>query len=157
MFYYAYGANLNIEIMNYRCPRAKRIINLTLPNHKLVFKGVADIETSYGDNVEGVLWDISDEWERSLDIFEGFPHLYRKEYFTIKADGAIARDYGNVIDVMVYKMNRDGYGQPSDMYLETIRNCYEANGLDFDCLWDAYLHSRDNHTPSFYRSNNWGA
>ena len=157
MFYYAYGANLNIENMEYRCPRAKRIVSLTLPDHRLVFKGGADVEHSHGDNVEGVLWDISDECEKALDIFEGYPHLYRKEYFTISADGNIARDYGNVIDVMVYKMNRDGYGAPSNMYLETIRDGYEANGLDLDCLWDAYLHSRDNHTPSIYRSNQWGA
>ena len=34
------------------------------------------------------LWEISDACEKALDIYEGFPHLYRKLYFDI--DGKVA-------------------------------------------------------------------
>ena len=71
MFYFAYGANLNIENMKYRCPNAKPIVKFSMPNYKLVFKGVADIEYSINDSVEGVLGDSTDTCEQALDVFEG--------------------------------------------------------------------------------------
>ena len=47
MFYFAYGANLNLQNMRYRCPNAKVVGHLNLPEYQLVFKGVADISTIF--------------------------------------------------------------------------------------------------------------
>ena len=85
--YFAYGANLNVEHMEYRCPKAKPICTMNLPEWRLVFRNVADIEPAKGQSVSGLLWTITDDCEKALDIFEGYPHLYRKEYFMIKLQG----------------------------------------------------------------------
>ena len=128
--YFAYGANLNIPNMAYRCPKAKRVGNLELPDYRLVFKGVADIETAPYNKVLGVLWDVTDECEKSLDIFEGYPNLYRKEWFAVKMQD------GSVEDVMYYKMNREGYALPSEAYFKTIESGYHQNKLPTDLLWE---------------------
>ena len=128
--YFAYGANLNIPNMAYRCPKAVRVGNLELPDYRLVFKGVADIEPAPYNKVCGVLWDITEECEASLDIFEGFPHLYRKEGFTVKMGD------GSVEDVMFYTMNREGYALPSEGYFNTIQDGYIQNKLPTEALWN---------------------
>ena len=78
--YIAYGSNMNIEQMSRRCPNAKPIGKTVLKNYKLVFKGVADIEKSESEEVPIVVWEITKECEKALDIYEGYPRLYRKEY-----------------------------------------------------------------------------
>jgi gamma-glutamylcyclotransferase (GGCT)/AIG2-like uncharacterized protein YtfP len=134
MLYYAYGANTNIKNMEYRCPNATLVGNLVLPDWKLVFRGVADIERSPDRKVLGILWDITEDCERALDIFEGYPNLYRKEYFDVKIGVDID---GEVIEqVMFYKMNRQGYGLPSESYFRTIESGYRQNKLDTDELWE---------------------
>ncbi len=155
MFYFAYGANLNIDNMKYRCPNAVPVVKFSMPNYKLVFKGVADIVPSTNDSVEGVLWDITDKCEQALDIFEGYPHLYRKEYFTIQMGGKLADDFGDNTDVMFYSMNRTEYGEPSQGYFNCILDGYIANKLDTDFLYDALLHSQENHCDLRYQSKAW--
>jgi len=105
--------------------------------------------------VEGVLWDITDKCEQALDIFEGYPHLYRKEYFTIKMSGKLADDFGDNTDVMFYSMNRTEYGEPSQGYFNCILDGYIANKLDTDFLYDALLHSQENHCDLRYQSKAW--
>jgi len=129
--YYAYGANTNIDGMKYRCPKSKLLGTLDLPDWRLVFKGVADIEVAPHNKVNGVLWEITEECERSLDRFEGYPNLYRKEYFQVqKGDGTI-------VDIMFYKMNREGYAPPSDQYFECIETGYRQNDIPTDLLWQS--------------------
>lgn len=130
MFYFAYGANLNIKNMKHRCPNAKPIVPFTLDDHTIVFRGVADVEYAKGLQVHGALWDITDKCEASLDIFEGYPTLYRKEWFTVKLTGELKKDFGETADVLIYLMNRDGYSKPSNMYYETIRQGYKDFKLD---------------------------
>ena len=103
--YFAYGANTNLQNMNARCPNAELVGTLVLPDYKLVFKSVADIEFAVGKEVQGVLWNITDICEEALDIYEGYPHLYRKETFDVKIIDRIEQ-------VMFYKMNRSNYALP---------------------------------------------
>jgi len=127
--YFAYGANLNLANMSGRCPQAKKLCSLDLPDWRLVFKGVADIEVAPYNTVHGLLWEITDRCEASLDIFEGYPRLYRKEYFTVEI-------HGEIHDVMFYKMNREGYSMPSQSYFETIEDGYYQNKLPVASLWN---------------------
>ena len=129
--YFAYGANTNIEGMAFRCPNAKRVGSIVLPDYKLVFRGVADIEIEYGAEVHGVVWEITDECEKSLDRFEGYPHLYGKSSFPVKLED------GTIDDVMFYKMNRTGYGLPTEGYYLTIKEGYRANSLPTSALYAA--------------------
>ena len=77
-----------------------------------------------------MLWYITEDCERSLDIFEGFPRLYRKETFVVKMQD------GTVEDVMFYKMNREGYALPSEGYFNTIKSGYIQNKLPVDNLYN---------------------
>ena len=131
MLYFAYGANTNINGMNYRCPNSKLVGKIVLPNYRLVFRGVADIEWENEAEVHGVLWEITDLCEKSLDRFEGFPHLYRKGRFAVKLKN------GDIEDVMFYKMNRTGYGIPTTNYFNTIKEGYKANGLPLKALYSS--------------------
>ncbi len=131
MLYFAYGANTNIEGMKHRCPKAKLLGPITLPDWKLVFRGVADIENVFGKEVHGVVWRITDTCEKSLDGFEGYPYLYGKRCFPVKLED------GTIEDVMFYKMNREGYGLPSDGYFNCIKDGYKANGLPISALYSS--------------------
>lgn len=131
MLYFAYGANTNIENMAFRCPDATKIGRFTLPDWKLVFKSVADIENHKDTEVHGVLWNITKRCELALDRYEGFPHLYGKRYFVVRMPD------GDVQDVMFYKMNAGDYQRPSDYYFDTIRQGYIANDLPLQYLHDS--------------------
>lgn len=83
--YFAYGSNINLDQMAQRCPDAQVVGPVTLENYELLFRGnlrgagVATIAPREGSTVHGLLWNITPECERSLDYYEGYPHLYGKE------------------------------------------------------------------------------
>lgn len=129
--YFAYGANLNVENMRYRCPDAVQIEPFYLEGWRLAFSGVATIQPDANGYVAGALWAISEEDEAALDIFEGWPTLYRKQ--TIQQDG---------IEFMVYVMNSDTPSEPSINYLMTIAEGYQDWDLDLQDLTDAIQHTQ---------------
>ena len=124
--YFAYGANLNIANMAQRCPSAVAIQPYYLDHYRLMFSGVATIEPEEGARVPGALWAITEACEQSLDVFEGYPWLYRKQ--EIMMDG---------MPVMFYVMNSAAPSEPGASYLETIAQGYEDFGLGLDDLWAA--------------------
>ena len=87
--YFAYGSNINLDQMAQRCPDAQVVGPVTLENYELLFHGnlrgagVATIAPREGSTVHGLLWNITPECERSLDYYEGYPHLYGKEPVTV--------------------------------------------------------------------------
>ena len=150
MLYFAYGANLNNDGMAWRCPSATPIKSLVIKDWRLVFRGVADIEPSLGDQVQGVLWDITAQCEKALDRFEGYPNLYTKDYFTVSTK--LDSD-GNVLEsesVLVYRMLRVGYGMPMSGYYDTIKTGYLEHGLDSRYLDQAVHHSIDHKEQNPY-------
>lgn len=126
--YVAYGSNLNKKQMAQRCPTAKVFGAGIMQNWELLYRGtrrdgVATIRRKKGSCIPVGLWMIYEEDEKSLDIYEGFPYLYRKQnvYVTLP-DGSRHL-------AMVYIMN--GHRKPcypSEYYEETIRQGY----MDFD-------------------------
>ena len=131
--YFAYGSNMNLEQMSRRCPKAKVVGTAFLEGYELLFRGsrqsaVATIEPKTDSRVPIVIWQITPSDEEALDRYEGFPHLYRKEYLTVDFNG-------NPTEMMVYIMN-EGYniGSPSCYYYDTIREGYNANGFDTGIL-----------------------
>ena len=117
--YFAYGANLNQDNMAWRCPDAVTVQPFYLLDWRLAFSSVATIQPCQGDRVPGALWAISDQDEQALDVFEGWPSLYRKE--TIQQDD---------LAFMVYVMNSDQPAEPSGGYVATIAQGYQDWGLD---------------------------
>ena len=127
--YAAYGSNMNLEQMKYRCPYSKVLGNATLPDYQLLFRGgdggaVATVEPKKGNSVPILLWDITPRDEESLDRYEGWPSFYRKEIIKVK----VGR---KKVTAMIYIMN-DGrpLGRPSRYYYSTILEGYESAGFD---------------------------
>ncbi len=140
-YYLCYGSNLNIRQMELRCPQAKPVGAVMLMDYELVFRGVATVEPLVGGAVPCGLWLITAEDEVALDIYEGWPRLYRKEMVTVQ--------YGKRrLRVMTYVMN-DGHpiSAPSSGYYRTILEGYEDFGLDTAPLLAAVEKSRELSAP----------
>ncbi len=145
-FYIAYGSNLNLGQMAKRCPTAQIVKATYLRNYRLMFRGkstaVATIEKCQGDKVPILIWRLQPNDEHNLDIYEGYPHLYRKEMIKVTVDSRRLR-------AMAYIMNEalHPYDTPSRSYFDTIRQGYEDAGFDakilrhavLDSVWEAYL------------------
>ena len=73
--YFAYGSNINLDQMRYRCPDATVYGQAVLDNYDLRFRGsgVATVEPKEGACVYGLLWELTDQCEASLDRYEGYP------------------------------------------------------------------------------------
>ena len=134
--YVAYGSNLHLGQMRYRCPDAKVYGSGVIKNYSLTFwgnyhrNGVATILPSIKSDVPVGVFEISARDEKKLDVYEGWPHLYRKE------DIEVVMDDGSVVTGMVYIMNEGGMSQcyPSDSYFNTIAVGYKAFGFDLGFL-----------------------
>lgn len=137
-YYLAYGSNLNKAQMAKRCPDAVPIGKTKIPGYHLVFRrGVLTIEPCPGEFVPVAVWKISEEDEKALDRYEGFPRFYRKQYFPMMLRG------GDVGDVMAYIMT-DGFPiqEPSFAYLRTCSQGYKDFGIDTKPLIKAYRKSK---------------
>ena len=97
-YYFAYGSNMNLEQMKYRCPAAEVVENVRLENYRLAFRGrapgngVATVLPEKGSYVEGVLWKITEACEKSLDFYEGFPSFYGKESIRVKNQDGVEKE-----------------------------------------------------------------
>lgn len=130
--YFAYGANMNVDNMAYRCPNAIPLRGMLLKDWELVFRGVADVVERRGATVNGALWLITPQCEASLDRFEGYPHLYIKRYFTMRVNGRNRT-------VMLYVMKeKSSLLAPVKSYFRTIRKGYQDFGLNTKTLLDAH-------------------
>lgn len=136
--YGAYGSNMNLEQMSHRCPKAKVVGTGVLKEYKLTFrgryKGVANIELCEGKVVPIVLWEITEDCERALDLYEGYPSLYIKEEVEIKVKGKAKK-------AMVYIMANeytDMAAAPTEYYFNVIARGYADNGIDLKPLQIAY-------------------
>ena len=97
MIYIAYGSNMNIEQMKRRCPKAIPIGKGILKDYKLVFKGVADVIKSPGDEVPIAIWKITEEW-KSYSADEP-SELYIK---STKFGGALFTVFGIIIAILPF-------------------------------------------------------
>ena len=94
--YFAYGSNMNLDQMAYRCPAAEAVCTAKLEGYELFFagrpgNGVASIRPKQGGTVVGVLWKLTEACEKSLDHYEAFPALYGKE--TVRVRGSDGTEY----------------------------------------------------------------
>ena len=140
--YVAYGSNLNIRQMKYRCPGAKLYDTGVIEDYALQFKGqphgaFATIAPKEGAFVPVAVWEISKQKEQALDCYEGYPSHYFKQNVSVQLDG-------EKVDAMVYIMNlKMNFGLPSPYYYRVIQRGFEANGLPVDSLRDAWSRTVD--------------
>lgn len=127
-YYIAYGSNLSVEQMAYRCPTARIVGTAVIRDWKLAFGRHATIEPCQGAEVPALVWVIEDEDERSLDRYEGFPKYYEKDWIVVEVEG-------EPLMAMVYIMTDiQKTGKPSEAYYNVIKEGYERFGFDMTGL-----------------------
>ena len=99
--YIAYGSNLNLKQMKYRCPTAKLVGKGVVENYELQFKGMphcsyATIAPCVGKSVPVALWELQPRDEKLLDRYEGYPSHYFKQDLPVKLNN------GTELTAMVY-------------------------------------------------------
>ena len=144
--YLAYGSNLNINQMMFRCPKAKFIMTNKLSHYKLTFRNVGRgsfLNMEYTNEDEYVIdyatpvviYSITEEDEKSLDTYECYPDLYTKENLStyICINNHTFWDYK--IDCFYYIMTKNfPYGKPSQKYINTCMYGYYINNFDYNIL-----------------------
>lgn len=151
--YLAYGSNLNVAQMSKRCPGAKVFCTTKLNGYRLRFRGatyhaVATVEKEKGASVPVVIWEITEADERALDRYEGYPHLYRKEYQHMSINGTRYRVMFYVIDINYT------YGLPSPEYYRTIVAGYQDAGFNLAILREAVLYTYEKSEEDLSGGNN---
>ena len=130
MLYFAYGSNLHHFQMRRRCKDSIFIKKINLRNFRLTFRSkyrAADIEPKKNSIVPGGLFDISKSDEKKLDLYEDYPILYNKYYFSY---------YGK--KVMTYTMvKKTTFTYPTERYLNIVKRGYLDCNLDKKILIQA--------------------
>ena len=129
MLYFAYGMNTNTQGMATRCPGAVAFGQARLLGHRFRFAGPADVQVDRRDYVDGVLWDITDNCLKSLDMLEGFPHYYDRKWATVEFEH---EEYS----ALVYFMQPGHKNHsPSDGYFNCILEGYSEFGVPTEQLY----------------------
>ena len=134
MLYFAYGSNLNHFQMKRRCKDSVFLKKMNLKDFRLTFRSkyrAADIEPKKNFTVPGALFEISKSDEKKLDIYEDYPTLYKKYYFSY---------YGK--KVMTYTMTKKtSFTFPTERYLNVVKRGYKDCNLDKKYLKKALMPS----------------
>ncbi len=140
-YYIAYGSNLNVEQMAFRCPSAKAVGTAVLENHTLFFRGsqtgsYLTIEPKIGGKVPVAIWAVTAADEAALDRYEGYPNFYCKADFMLDVtplggNPSRAGRESRSLECFAYIMNEGRpIGLPTDFYLRTCIEGYERFGFD---------------------------
>ncbi|MBD1153713.1 gamma-glutamylcyclotransferase [Pelagibacterales bacterium SAG-MED23] len=123
MLYFAYGSNLNLFQMKRRCKDSVFLKKYELKDYRLNFRSkyrAADIEKSKNSLVPGALFEISKSDEKKLDVYEDYPILYKKLYFT----------YYNKTVMTYIMVNKTEFRYPTERYLNVVKRGYKDCKLD---------------------------
>jgi cation transport regulator ChaC len=139
MFYFAYGSNLTHAQLSKRCPSAHVVCRALLPNYRLAFTrfvesrsgGVADVVTSPGSEVWGVVYQIADTEVADLDRAEGYragrdTNVYDRVHDTVEREGRA----DDTIPVELYVVEKkENHHRPAESYKALIVNGAREQGL----------------------------
>lgn len=134
MLYAAYGSNMHLGQMSYRCPNSRVVGKGMIRDYKLKFSYHADIVPSEGDFVPVVLWEVPEIDFLSLDRYEGVRGGYY-ERITLPVETSKGRKYA-----IVYVMcGQHDFQMPSESYYQTIKTGYEDNKIFRRYLYNAII------------------
>lgn len=146
-YYIAYGSNLNIQQMRYRCPTAKVVGISVIRDYELLFKGsktgsYLTIEKKKGSIVPVAVWEVTERDEHSLDIYEGYPNFYYKKEMELPVK-LLRNGRIKTLPTFVYIMHEERkLGIPHQSYIDTCKYGYTVFGFDFKYLDEAYQKSK---------------
>ena len=141
-YYLAYGSNLNLAQMRWRCPDARVLGTAFIDDYELLFKGsktgsYLTIEKRKGCRVPVAVWEVSAEDEKRLDRYEGFPTFYYKKELPLTFTG-IRSGKTRRRDCFVYIMHEEReLGVPTRGYVQTCLEGYQDFGFDAAYLKEA--------------------
>ncbi len=125
MNYFSYGSNMETELLESRVGKINIIGKAVLKNYYLTFNklgddgsGKANIEQRTGFVVEGIIFDLTEEQLKKLDISEGVPmHYIRCMIEIIKSDN----DEVTTAEVYIANKNKIRYNlRPNRQYLQYL-------------------------------------
>ena len=143
-YYIAYGSNLNVQQMRWRCPGARIIGTAELQDYRLLFKGsktgsYLTVEPEKGCTVPVAVWEVTEQDELALDRYEGYPSFYYKTEMTLDVKG-IRTGKLRRRRAFVYIMREERpYGVPANSYLSICGQGYRFFGFPVDKLLEATL------------------
>lgn len=143
--YIIYGRHLSKNHMRKYCQTANPIAVATLKDYQLVFQSreygagaIANVIPAMGQEVPVVIWELSEQDERHMDIDQGTGEgLRRKETVDIEVNG-------KTLQAQIYVMDPGPYGVPTDRYLQPMVEGYRDFGLPVKALNDAISHAYEN-------------
>ena len=142
-YYIAYGSNLNVRQMRLRCPSATVLGTANLRGWELLFKGsktgsYLTIEPCEKGTVPVAIWEVTEQDEKALDRYEGYPSFYYKKEIKVQYRG-IRTGRRRTVNAFVYIMHEDRpIGVPSDFYMRTCLEGYDSFRFDRRFLIAAY-------------------
>ena len=131
-FYLAYGSNLNVKQMQFRCSDARIVGTAEIPNYQLLFKGsktgsYLTIEPKQGCTVPAAVWSVSERDELALDRYEGYPHFYYKTELELPL-----AETGKKLTAFVYIMHEEN----GTTFEEIDSIDFTEKEIDDDALFD---------------------
>lgn len=148
-YYFAFGRNVNQTAMlsDRRCPNAILLGPALLHDYRFLIdtKGYASVESNKGTSVPGILWCVSPEDFKRLDMREGInmrPPSYRKKTKSVQfmLPYRITDDGNDVIDADIYISNRPEGHQAFPGYIEEILEGFDAVGTTANNYHDYSAH-----------------
>jgi len=151
--YLAYGSNLDLDQMAYRCPGAVPLGTAWVDGYRLMHKGsktgaYATIEPDEKCKVPVLVWSISKADERALDRYEGTPTFYYKttlpiiDFCPLDSTNSPLKPPQNG---MVYIMHEYRHlGMPSSWYIDILYGGYLRFDFPVEILTDSLNYTLDN-------------
>jgi hypothetical protein len=136
VLYFAYGSNMDPQLMGKRAPSAQAIGPGRLEGFRLEFNvystqwegGAANLELDPAAYVWGVLWEVPAEEMEGLDAYQGHPTFFRRE------DVVVERAGEDVLAWTYRVAHQKGYIRPTDAYLQRLRSAIRVHGLPPEAL-----------------------
>ena len=147
-YYLAYGSNLNRNQMRMRCPGAKPLGTAVIEGYRLLFKGsktgaYLTIEPAEGHYVPVAVWQVTEDDEKVLDRYEGYPTFYYKTDIKVTYHGILSNMI-RTCRAFVYIMHEDRpLGQPTEYYLQVCAGGYRFFNFDINRLIQAVYESQE--------------
>ena len=140
LLYFAYGSNMLTERLTARVPSAVPVMTGKVVGRRLDFakrsmdgSGKADMPLQPGAVVQGVLFQMTQDDLRALDVFEGAGRGYEQQWVKVeRMDGTTAEAISYVATDRVPDKN------PYDWYLALVIAGARQHGLSSDYLSQLY-------------------
>lgn len=125
MRYFSYGLTVSEYEMDQACPGAKLIGHATLMCHEMRFAGSVDAILNLQHSVEGVLWEIDEDY---IDMITAYERHDSKRQMMVRQGKDIMRAW------VSFKKPGTAPKQPEWDYWQELDSAYDQAGLPFDVL-----------------------